>query len=74
MQRLIRDAGRDRRGAADRYRDWLLGETGMTATRPYPFPDEAEEFARIFWANKDAGLTPDTGSGDGETRPTRTVG
>lgn len=68
MQRFVRDAARDRRGAADRYRDWLLGETGMTTLRPYPFPDEAEEFARIFWANKDAGLTPDTGSGDGETR------
>jgi hypothetical protein len=62
MQRFVREAARDRRGAADRYRHWLLGETGMTTDRPYPFPDEAEEFARIFRANKDAGFTPDTGS------------
>lgn len=68
MQRLVRDAARDRRAAAERWRRWLLEETGMTAERPYPFPDEAEAFARIFWTNKDAGLTPDTGSGDGSAR------
>jgi hypothetical protein len=62
MQRLVRDSARDRRSAAERWRGWLHGESGMTAARPYPFPDEAEAFARIFWANKDAGLTPDTGS------------
>jgi hypothetical protein len=58
----------DRRAAGERWRRWLLEETGMTAERPYPFPDEAEAFARVFWTNKDAGLTPDTGSGDGRAR------
>ena len=65
MQRLVAEAAVDRKAAADRYRRWLTEETGMTPERPYPFPDEAEAFAKIFWENKDLGATPpDTGSGN----------
>jgi hypothetical protein len=64
MRRLVAEAAVDRKAAAARYQRWLAEETGMTPQRPYPFPDEAEAFAKIFWENKDRGATPpDTGSG-----------
>jgi hypothetical protein len=66
MRQLVRDATTDRRKAAAQYRRWLTEETGMTPARPYPFPDEAEAFAKIFRENRQTGvIPPDTGSGDG---------
>lgn len=66
MQRLVRGARQHREAAARSHVEWLLNDTGMTPERPYPFPDEAEAFATIFWRNKAAGvIPPDTGSGDG---------
>jgi hypothetical protein len=67
MRQLVRDVATDRRAAAARYRSWLTEETGITPARPYPFPDEAEAFARIFHANRRGGvIPPDTGSGDAQ--------
>jgi hypothetical protein len=72
MQRVVALAARDRDAAAAYYERWLTQETGMTAERPYPVPDEAEAFAAIFWANKSGGvIPPDTGSGDGADRRVR---
>jgi hypothetical protein len=64
MARLHADALVDRRAAAERYQAWLLEATGITASRPYPFPDEAEAFAEVYRSTKRAVGSPDTGSGD----------
>ena len=64
MARLIDDSLVDRKAAAERYKQWLLTGTGMTAKKPYPFPDEAEAFAEVYRSTKKAVGSPDTGSGD----------
>jgi hypothetical protein len=64
MRRLVDDALADRSLAGQRHLSWLLHETGMTAERPYPFPDEAEAFAEVYVSTKLAVGSPDTGSGD----------
>jgi hypothetical protein len=68
--RKIREAAANEereQGLAEHLR-WLKEETGMSDERPYPFPEEAEHFAGIYWRNKNAGLTRTTGNSSDSRR------
>jgi hypothetical protein len=71
MARLVRESENNREEALAHYLEWLTNDTGMTEQRPYPFPQEAEEFSEVFWASKERGTTRDTGSGDARHACTR---
>jgi hypothetical protein len=53
MARLVEGSKTDRAAAAKAHARWLLEEAPRRAGTPYPFPEEAEAFAKIYWSTRE---------------------
>lgn len=71
--RLLTERASEQEGASaiENHRQWLVTGTGMTTEKPYPFPEEAEGFAQIYWTNKEAGRTRYTGHKSAAANPVK---